>query len=101
MHKLKQHLTQRREAHMKKNETEAQRAVLEDLFNDMYNHRARVYRVNFVRGVLFGAGSAIGGTIVIALIVWVLSLFVNIPVVGELFENAQNSIEQTTDKASQ
>ena len=53
---------------MKKNETEAQRVVLEELFNDLYRNRVRIYKVNFVRGILFGAGSALGGTIVIALI---------------------------------
>lgn len=86
---------------MKKNETEAQRVVLEELFNDLYRNRVRIYKVNFVRGILFGAGSALGGTIVIALIVWILALFVNIPVIGELFENAQHSIERTTNEAEQ
>ena len=86
---------------MKKNETEAQRVVLEELFNDLDRNRVRIYKVNFVRGILFGAGSALGGTIVIALIVWTLSLFVNIPIIGELFENAQHSIERTTNEAPQ
>lgn len=81
---------------MKKNETEAKRIVLEEIFNDIYSDRKRVYKINFFRGILFGAGSAIGGTIVLALIVWLLSLFVDAPLVGELFENAQQSIEQTT-----
>lgn len=101
MQRVKQYFKKRHEAHMKKNETEAKRAVLEELFNDIYHHRLRIYRVNFVRGILFGAGSALGGTIVIALIVWILSLFVNIPVVGELFQNAQHSIEQTKDVKNQ
>ncbi len=86
---------------MKKNESEAKHVVLEELFNDLYRNRVRVYKINFVRGILFGAGSAIGGTIVLALIVWILSLFVNLPVIGDLFENAQQSIEQTTDEARQ
>ena len=101
MHRLKQYFKKRRIASMKKNETEAKRAVLEELFNDLYSSRVRIYKVNFVRGILFGAGSALGGTIVIALIVWTLSLFVNLPVIGELFENAQQSIERTTDEAPQ
>ena len=86
---------------MKNNESEAKHVVLEELFNDLYRNRVRVYKINFVRGILFGAGSAIGGTIVLALIVWILSLFVNLPVIGDLFENAQQSIEQTTDEARQ
>jgi hypothetical protein len=94
--RLKQFFRDRQETTMKKNETEAKRIVLEEIFNDIYSDRKRVYKINFFRGILFGAGSAIGGTIVLALIVWLLSLFVDAPLVGELFENAQQSIEQTT-----
>lgn len=100
MHKLKHFLKARRSAHMKKNEIEAQRTLLEELFNDLYKHRVRIYKVNFVRGILFGAGSAVGGTIVLALIVWLLSLFVNFPVIGNVFENAQQSIERSDSEAS-
>src|SRR5689334_13529196 len=79
-----------------KQERDSKKAVLDELFNDLYNNRKRIYKVNFVRGLVFGAGSALGGTVVIALIVWTLSLFVNAPFVGELFKNAQNTIDQTT-----
>lgn len=85
---------------MKKNETEAQRTMLEELFHDLYRNRIRIYKVNFARGIFFGAGSALGGTLVLALIVWILSLFVNLPVIGEVFENAQHSIERTTNEAT-
>lgn len=101
MQRIKQFFRKRREQHMKKNETEAKMVVLEELFNDLYANRKRIYKLNFIRGVLFGAGSAVGGTIVIALIVWILSLFVNLPVIGELFEGAQHTIEQSTDDATQ
>ena len=86
---------------MKKNEIEAKQTVLEEVFNVLYDSRPRIYKLNFIRGILFGAGSALGGTLVLALIVWVLSLFVNLPLIGEVFENAQQSIERTTDNASE
>lgn len=101
MHRIKQFFKRRREEHMKKNETEAKYVVLEELFNDLYRNRVRVYKINFFRGILFGAGSALGGTIVLALVVWVLSLFVNIPVIGELFQDAQQSIERSTSEPTQ
>lgn len=100
MQKLKQYFKNRHKTQMKKKETDAQRIVLEELFNDLYRNRVRIYKINFVRGILFGAGSAVGGTLVLALIVWIFSLFVNLPVIGELFENAQHSIERTTDEAT-
>lgn len=57
----------------------ARRAVLEDLFYDFHKRRGQVYWMNFVRGVLFGVGSVLGGTVVIALLLWILSLLVNVP----------------------
>lgn len=73
---------------------DASKALTNELFYDLYSDRRRIYRVNFFRGIFFGAGSVIGGTIVIAILAWVLSLFVNVPLIGETFEDARNSIEQ-------
>jgi len=86
---------------MSKQEVESKKAVLNELFNDMYDNRQNIYKVNFVRGIFFGLGSVIGGTVVVAVVVWALSFFVNVPVLGELFETTQQSIEQTTDNTSQ
>lgn len=63
----------------KENELGARRAVLEDLFYDFHSSRRQVYLMNFFRGIFFGLGSILGGTIVLALIVWILSLFANVP----------------------
>lgn len=100
MHRLKHFFQNTREKRAVKNDREAKRTVLEEIFNDFYDNRARIYKVNFIRGILFGAGSAVGGTLVLALIVWLLSLFVNAPLIGETFKNAQQSIEQTSDEAT-
>ncbi len=81
----------------KKSEKNAKHSLLEELFEDMYRDRFRVYKFNFVRGVLFGAGSALGGTVVIALMIWILSLFVNFPLIGDAFKDAQNSLKTTQE----
>lgn len=81
---------------VKENEQKgAQETMMEEIFHDMYHERGRIYKVNFFRGILFGIGSAIGGTIVLAIIVWLLSLFVNFPVIGDFFKDARNSVEQS------
>lgn len=100
MQRIKQALQTRKQHKVKKQDAQAKRVVLEELFYDIYNDRKRIYKVNFIRGLVFGVGSAIGGTVVVALIVWVFSLFVNAPFIGQMFENAQNSVQQTTSKAS-
>ena len=79
------------------NELGARRAVLEDLFYDFNSSRAQIYRVNFVRGLFFGVGSVLGGTVLIALLAWVLSFFVSVPGIGQALKQVQTSI-QTTKK---
>jgi len=61
------------------NENGARRGLLEDLFNDFHKSRHQVYWMNFTRGIFFGVGSVLGGTIVIALLIWLLSLLVDLP----------------------
>lgn len=57
----------------------ARRALIEQFFYDFSRSPAKVYWINFVRGIFFGVGSILGGTIVIAIIVWVLSWLVDLP----------------------
>lgn len=63
----------------KENELGARRAVLEDLFYDFHSSRRQVYWMNFSRGIFFGLGTVIGGTLLIAFIVWLLSWLTDIP----------------------
>lgn len=71
----------------------ARRSLLEELFNDFYDDRARIYRMNFLRGIFFGLGSVLGATVVVALAVWILSFFVEIPGIGEAAQTAQSTLE--------
>lgn len=73
----------------------ARRTVIEELFNDMYDDRRNIYLMNFIRGIFFGLGTFLGGTIVVALVVWVLSFFVNVPGVGDAVQKAQDSLQKS------
>jgi len=61
------------------NERGARNAILEDLFYDFNRSRKQVYSMNFFRGIFFGVGTFLGGTIVVALVVWLLTLLVDLP----------------------
>jgi hypothetical protein len=74
---------------------DAQKAFMEELFNDYYLNRGAVYKMNFVRGLFFGLGSVLGGTVVISLLVWILSFFVDFFVLGEFFQDIQRLLERT------
>lgn len=76
------------------NERGARENFLEDLFHDFNRNRVQVYKINFIRGIFFGLGSVLGGTVVIALLAWILNFFVDIPGIGQSIENAQQSIQK-------
>lgn len=72
-------------------ERAARHAVIEDLFNDFNRNHFRIYKINFVRGIFFGLGSVIGGTVVIALLVWLLGL------TGSVIPGVAGFVEQVVD----
>lgn len=72
--------------------------LLEQLFDDHYKHRGRIYQVNFFRGITFGFGSVLGATVLVAVMLWLLSFFNEIPFVGDVVQSAQQSIEQRNSR---
>lgn len=78
----------------KDNERGARENLLEDLFHDFNRSRVQIYKMNFVRGIFFGLGSVLGGTVVIALLAWILSFFVQIPGIGQPIENVKQTIQE-------
>ena len=67
-----------REKKLNNQELSAEEAVLEDLFYDLYRHRGSIYRVNFLRGVFFGLGTFLGGTIIVTIVIIFLSWLMSI-----------------------
>ena len=54
----------------------------------------RVMWVNFKAGVARGLGMTIGMTVILAGIVWILTMLVDLPVVGEYFEEAKTFVTE-------
>lgn len=73
----------------------APRGILEELFQDYYTNRWRIYWLNFWRGIFFGFGSAIGATILVALLLWVLSLLQMAPYIGDTAQKVHDTVEST------
>lgn len=68
-------------------EAGARRALIEQLFYDFNTSKASVFWMNFFRGIFFGVGSVIGGTLVVAIVVSILSLLTDVPgVFGEFIQ---------------
>ncbi len=73
---------------------DAARGVVEEFFNDVYVRRREIYLTNFFRGMFFGFGSVLGGTILIALFIWILAQ------VGTLVPFLSDFIQQILDALS-
>lgn len=77
-------------------EVGARRKLIEELFNDFNRSRIQVYRMNFVRGLYFGFGSVLGGTILVALSVWLLSILGRyIPFFSDFFRAVGQALGQS------
>ena len=70
------------------NEKGSRQALLEELFNDFNRNCYEIYKINFFRGIFFGFGSLLGGTMLIVLLVWVLNL------TGQLVPSVAGFIDQ-------
>lgn len=71
--------------------------ALESIVVTGYFDKKRVLKMAFYRGIFTGLGSIIGATIVVALLLWVLSLFESVPFIGPIFENIEGTIDTQAD----
>lgn len=74
----------------------ARRGMLEEIFNDMYDDRRSIYIMNFVRGIMFGMGSVLGGTLLIAFLIAVLGQFVDwFPILGDFINGILDAMQRS------
>ena len=72
--------------------------ALEALFASPYVDKKKLYIANFWRGIFFSIGTIIGATIVISLILWVLSFFQEVPLIGPVVENVTNTVQNAENQ---
>jgi hypothetical protein len=68
---------------------------LQALYEIGYVSRKRMLGYSFLKGLATGAGAFIGGTVVVALIVWGLGLFEQVPLIGDFLRAADSAINQS------
>ena len=73
-----------------------QRTEIRELFEDVYVHNKRkIITTNFVRGIEFGFGTFLGGTILVALVIWILSQTVDLfPPVRDFTERLIDALQK-------
>ena len=60
----------------------------------------RIIWVNFKAGVARGLGMTIGMTVILGIFIWVLTMLVDLPVVGEYFADAKQYITEYADNTN-
>ena len=76
----------------KDNERGARQNLIEELFYDFNRSRAQIFWVNFQRGIFFGIGSVLGGALIIAITVMILSR-IDLPgVLGDFIQQILDSL---------
>jgi hypothetical protein len=68
--------------------------ALEVLFASSYIDKKKLYKENFIRGLTFGMGSLLGATVGVALLLWFISLFAQVPLLGDFVQNVEQTISQ-------
>ncbi len=62
------------------------------LFESGAISKQALYKASFIRGLLSGFGGVIGATVGIAIFIWLLSLFNDMPLVGNFVDKLQHTI---------
>jgi uncharacterized membrane protein YfcA len=68
-------------------------AMIESMYDAINPDRKSLYRTAFIKGMLSGVGGVIGATIIIALLLWLLSLFAQVPILGHFVESVRRTLE--------
>lgn len=79
----------------KKSDDEQLGRMLTNIYESGYINHNQAYKYSFLKGIATGVGGVIGATVVIAIIVWGLSLFQEIPLIGPFAQKVQTTIEQS------
>lgn len=86
---------------LKKKMTDKQRIEfakhVETFFEATYASWKRLFLLSFIKGVATGLGLVVGGTIVVALLLWILGAFQEIPLIGDVAENTRQTIDEKAE----
>ncbi len=70
--------------------------VVSSIFESGYLDKKQAYKTSFFKGVIGGFGGVIGATIVVALLLWVLSLFGHVPLVNRFSDRVHETLNSRT-----
>ena len=60
----------------------------------------RIMWINFKAGVAKGFGITFGMTVVLGMVIWILTMLISLPVIGEYFADAQQYVTEYADSTN-
>lgn len=66
---------------------------LENIYLTGYISKKEMLKMSFLKGIAAGLGGVVGATIIVGLLVWVLSLFDTVPLVGPLVDGFNDTVK--------
>ncbi len=66
---------------------------LQTFYKTGYISKGQAFFFSFLNGVFSGFGAVVGGTLVVALLLWALSNFKEIPFIGPISDAVRSSIQ--------
>jgi uncharacterized membrane protein YfcA len=72
--------------------------MLVNIYESGYLDRNKAYKMSFIKGLVGGLGGVIGATIIVALLLWVLTFFQQVPLVGHFVDNLRTTIQKSPTK---
>ncbi len=67
--------------------------MMETIYETGYANRKRVYKMSFLKGVAAGFGGVVGATIIVAILLWVLNLFDQVPLIGPFTDKIHDTVQ--------
>jgi Domain of unknown function (DUF5665) len=67
--------------------------MIEAMYDAVNPDRKALYRSAFLKGIAGGIGGIVGATVGIALLLWILSLFGQIPLVGHFVDSIRHTLQ--------
>jgi hypothetical protein len=67
--------------------------MMANIYESGYIDRNQTYKMSFIKGILGGLGGVIGATIVVAILIWILSLLNFVPLVRTVVEPIRDTLQ--------
>lgn len=67
--------------------------MIENIYLTGYIDKNQMYKMSFIKGLVTGFGGVLGATIVVALLIWVLSLFNRVPLIGPITKQIKETVQ--------